>query len=883
VDIKDADHPMHGLHPTSRAAAEKFRTQDRHLSHRDNELRKLHVPHSSLLDERENRLRKVKTSEHINSHVQISQSNMDDHSLTSSPTSLHHQIDSNPDSRPSSLRDKNERGSQRLSGLEMLAIKKGHDNFWSIADHRGASKAPMNSQTRFEDELYTAMPEAAPKSTESPFRLGLEGQNSPDSRPSLSHQQDIGTNKERALQPRTSSVPTHIESSLTLPKNFHTLPEETKSVIVQHEKVKERKRDLEAIDRVTTSIARLRCGAPFTSQDEKDIFEVRRFMKLVLRDNKYGKLARKRIQEIRCNIDQRANRSPFGEPTDDEIKTWHHGLFDANDITTLKRSIPQVEEQVAELGATRNSMTNDRHRSHRKKKVTFALPSEDSHSASRPPRRYRPRNGNTTENRRKSQYASQDRQMDLLREKLRQFDASLAEGPDQSSRRELSASPENPSDNESTVSEDITGAEYYLASSQGNTAEGGHETQPGDARQRDAGPLPSAPLCGNQIIDLQLLKQMREKQTEVASQPRSETDLAEAQESDTGAISSSDEAEEEEDEDEDESPKQLFKYTVWGNFYGVENYKDNDDYRFLGTYKLEAADQKISQCVVEFLHFHAKAGIGADRWSLEIEFDYGLMEQRLHLGPDSEVEARFYVTKKVVDLGRKAYRRAKSQNVAVREAIYVVEWEHTSTPLQEPVDSERREEGQEGEEDDDELFGPDVSEPPASLEPTTTVIPSSHLVHYNDVASANRQAMRIYLDWHFLFLPGLENEYWRRLEYENAEEQLKRLGDWGLWSREETLEALQVIEEGGNEQVEEDRQEEQEGQQEQGQTEGSGGDGDQRDENEDAVQACGGGGGGGDGSDHISPGNDSAPARTQRVREHFKVWVRKAQVFGPGN
>jgi hypothetical protein len=180
-------------------------------------------------------------------------------------------------------------------------------------------------------------------------------------------------------------------------------------------------------------------------------------------------------------------------------------------------------------------------------------------------------------------------------------------------------------------------------------------------------------------------------------------------------------------------------------------------------YEVKAANQKISQCGLESQHFHTKAGIGADRWSLEIEFDHGLMEQRLHLGPDSEGKARFFVTKKVVDLGRKAYRRAKGQNVAVRETIYVVEWEHTSTLLREPVDSELREEGQE--EEEDELFGPDISESPASLEPTTTVIPSSQLVHYNDIASANRQAIRIYPDWHLLFLPGLLNEYWRRIEY----------------------------------------------------------------------------------------------------------------------
>jgi len=702
------------------------------------------------------------------------------------------QSDRDPDSKTSAYQDATQHVSKKLSGLEMLALKNGHNDFWAVSDDRGAAKAPMSSQNQIENGSHRDMVEievermSPPKSSS----FDIQSQRSQDSRQSRSQGQRRDINEEPSVQPKPTPVAIPAKTHLTLPKRFDSLPEESKSIIVQHETAKERKRDLETIDRAAASIARLRCSGFFTPQDEKELFEVYRFMKLVLRENKYGKLARKRIQDIRFNFESRAKY--YDMPTQEETKLWYDSLFDANDIATLKENLSQVEEQISELGGKRSALHSHRKSNtpSKRKTVTFSLAPEDQSPVShRPPTTHREKR-KAAKNRQTSQNASQDKQLELLRQKLSEFNHSYSREQGQSLKKDDSPASENDSD-ESTISEDVSGLEYYqhVAPRLSDSFKDNHDTDIGNTQQRQ---VESVRSRGTQQFDPQLLNEMREKQKLLDSQAESVAGLAEAGESDADVVSSSDESDYE-DEEGDDTPKQLYKYTVWGTFCGVENYVDNDKYRFHTTYKLGTANQKISECVVEFQSFFTKSGIGADRWSLEIEFDNGLMEQRVHLGPDSEVEARFFLTKELVDLGRRAYRRARAQIVAVRDAVYTVEWEHTLTPLRNQHEAEGQ--GMEG-----DLFGDETSgSPPASFEPITTTIPSSQVVHYNDAASANRGAVRIYLDWHFRFLPGLENEHWRRLEHEHAEDQLKGLGDWGLWSREETMEGeIEEEDDGGD-------------------------------------------------------------------------------------
>ncbi|KEF52518.1 uncharacterized protein A1O9_11360 [Exophiala aquamarina CBS 119918] len=852
---------------------------DRGSQHRNKQPERASAERRTIMRER---AIKRQRSEALSNDAALNEGN-----LISSPMSSDNQTNQRPKSKHSTRHDTSQKIPNRLSGLEMLALRKSRHDYWAIADHRGASRAPMGSQTQAEDELNCTILGMKAEATSSPERstFEIQSQRSQDNRRSRAERQHHDINEAPDIRPSCTSVPSLAKTSLTLPRNFDTLPEEAQSIIVQHEKAKERKRDLETIDRVTTSIARLRCIGLFTPQDERELAEVHRFIKLVLRENQYGKLARKRVQDIRCKIDQRAK--PYDMPTQNEIQRWRDSLFDANDITLLTENLSQVEERISELAGARNVTKNHRQTRQKRKAVTFNLASGDAAPTSNRASKTRRPEIRTLGNRRTSQFASQEKQMELIRQRLSEFDARLSEGRNQGLEDEADVSPENGSDNESTVSEDISGVEYYryVTPRHSDSSKDGHHTELGNPQQRQGLPAPSH---GTQQFDSRLLEEMREKQRQLDRQTGCETGPAEAGASDAGDISSSGE-EDYEDGGEDEDPKQLFQYTVWGTFCGVENYTDNDEYRFLTTYRLEFATRKVSECVVEFQSFYTKSGIGTDRWSLEIEFDNGLMDQRVHLGPDAEVEARFFVTKKVVDLGTRAYRRARAQNVAVRDAIYTVEWEHTLVPVREQHETEGR-----GEEDD--LFGEDTSRScPASFEPTTTTIPSSQLVYYNDVASANRQAMRIYLDWHFRFLPGLENEYWRRLEYENAEEQLRRLGDWGLWSREDTMEAEMEEGEAEAEAGEDDEDEEDndgdsqsdhdatenvdshKGQEEQALSESKDPRG-QREETHDENKE-------GEKERHkTKAGSDAISGRKRkRVRESFKVWVRKAQVFGPGN
>lgn len=860
------------LNPLSRAAAEKFRTQDRHISQHNDELQKQHLPQSMTLQEREDRLRRLKTSSRPTQQAQITRTSVNDLNLSPLPASkvdpkLNDKTHDSPDTSPKS--------SHRPSGLEMLALKKGHGSFWDTADHRGASKAAATSQPQFQDVIDPDLIESEPGRTNPPHepRSNNQSQTTSNHHPILSRRQGADADEEIATRSRSTSVSTKFERSLVLPKNFHTLKEEHQSIVVRHETLKERRRDLEVIDRVTRSIAQLRCAGAFTSREEKEIVEVDRFMRLVLRENKYGKLARKRIQDIRCNMDQRAQGF---EADEHELTQWYRGLFDSKDLAKLKQSLSDIQGEISEVGAIRNEQVSSRHRIHKKKTVAFALPSSQNSTRVRHPARNNRLSVSAvaTENRRDSQHAHQDRQIEEIRGKLLRFPTSLSEGPERASQGELGASSGNESDNESIVSEDTTGAEYYHAHPQNASAVADPQSQLDTTKQSDQEPPPPVPVVGSQRFDAQLLQQLRERHQARGIQANGESEAIKDGESETDTVCGPDEAEQEDDDDDDEeeeeSPKQLFLYTLWGTFFGVQKqypeYTDHDKYRFRKTYKVETAIEMMASLAQEFRYKHARAGIGADQSNTNIKLIHDLVEVHVDLGPDGEAGARFFMTRKAVSMSEKAYRRARAaQNIKVRESIYVVEWELRSTRLPE----------RESESAPEDLT-------------TTTLIPTSQLIHYNDIATANRQALRIYLDWHFRFLPGLENEYWRRLESEHAEKDLQRLGDWGLWNREETLEGMM----GAEEEWEDGDQGSREGCDRDGgpdQGEGvekandanegpdanqSGDRGRGNDQNKDNDEAE---------TDGIHAFADFTPPQYHRVRQSFRVWVREAPVFGPGN
>lgn len=104
----------------------------------------------------------------------------------------------------------------------------------------------------------------------------------------------------------------------------------------------------------------------------------------------------------------------------------------------------------------------------------------------------------------------------------------------------------------------------------------------------------------------------------------------------------------------------------------------------------------------------------------------------------------------------------------------------------------------------EDLFEDSPEDKAKALEPVETSIPYTEIKRFTSPTYANRHAVKIYLQWHYRFLPGLENEGYRRREADAMEQVLKeRLKNWGLFNREESFRGKECDDEGQQRVVEE--------------------------------------------------------------------------------
>lgn len=678
-------------------------------------------------------------------------------------------------------------------------------------------------------------------------------------------------------------------TELTLPKEFYDLPEEDQNIIFQHEAAKERRRDLDAIERVTKSVARIRCLGDFFEKEQNEITEIRKFISHVLRQGKCGKLRRKRIQSICDNMKRRAQGHE--EPIQDEVKKWMRRIFNQEDLDTLRDRIFEAKEKEEDLQVRRSALHKGRHKRNRdsrlqKKRVRFA----DQEKGIR-----------ARENRRRAQHNRQDQLINQYRMQLRLFDPieddsveieEFGFDPRQAHHRR--------SESEDEESEEENGAEFVFAPGRSHTSSGtsvmaSAPTQAleitqdyvdqdieeinrlEDARQREFGTHLSQRLTiptkstGTQAFDPELLKRMQLKKVQNleidADSGRSVAMTGSEAESDS-----------ESSHDEDDDDRQLFKYTVIGAFAGVDLYKDTDYYIFKNTYRLTSAEEEVRRVIrwVQQRSMAAKGGLEGGCWSLNTQFREGLMEQHLMLGEDVDVEARLWIEKELVALERKEFRAAKRRSLVTEKCLYAVEWEKSVTPLVEIAEQEEQQEQQEQHKDedlverlqgehssvDDELFGPDPTVDDADGDqnlqktpctpgtPTTTAtitrIAPQEIQFFTTSVLANRHAKNLYMTWHATFLRGVRNEGYRRLEDEAVEKDLEALGTWGLFSREESFTRLSADRD-------DDDDDDADGQHQQRQHR------------------------------RRQSANGNADGGNAKVEERFKVWVRRIEVLGPGN
>ncbi|KAK5235516.1 hypothetical protein LTR47_003701 [Exophiala xenobiotica] len=879
------------LNPASRAAAEQFRTQSRHLSHSKSTRRDKGPCARITLEERERRLR------------ELTRGTSSESSLGRSvrPLNLNSQFTEDDFERRPRQVDETESYSY---GIPAASHERREPRHETLVDHAGGQSAQYGASQRMSGLETLARKRSATlefdedalgrsqSSSDDTRNAGLLGDYEADQPPTQrlsgldmlarKHGLDHAARPARKTEPsdsRAAATQRPLRGvDITLPPSFDKYTEEDQKNILDHEIAKERKRDLEAIERSVHSIAYLRCLGVFTDTDQKELNEVRKFIVLVIDQGESGKMRRKRIQDIRDNMKRRADG--FQEPASADVSKWLKRIFPGK-LELVTEELAKAEDQVSDLGALRRNISAKRHnksdRKRGKKQVRFAEPSEEREiKAHRTPKLRQPNHGgaNATENRRLAQYARQDKVREHLKSQLQLFnEAEQPEVIDLPGQSELD--PCRHTDSEE--SEEDEGAQYVYGA--GRNAATSSFTAPTpfpgtrtldvdqdiqeinrleDARQKESETRVSQHFSAasqSQALDTELLKKMQAKKAlqdlgidleAIKSNTATEVEAI----SDTDSSSSSD------DDSEDED-RQVFEYTVWAVFAGIPIYKVGEEYWFKKTYDLELANRHVGILIQAVNKFHRPAdGPDSGDYSLASDFHGGLMEQHLKIGQDVKVEARIWVGKKLVDLDKKAFRSAKARKYTGQQVMYTVDWEKTVTPVVDEADidiqpetssatatkakaptqsantGERGEGAGEGEDDLDSLFGDDPTPPP---EPAEQVLTLSEAVtgvattnsrdetrFFSTSVLANRHAKDLYMAWYATFLPGVQNEGYRRLEDEAVEKQLESMGTWGLWNREESFTRVA--------------------------------------------------------SDH-----ESVNASGRRVEEKYEIWVRKVGVLGPRN
>jgi hypothetical protein len=744
--------------------------------------------------------------------------------------------------------------SRPLSGFELLAAKKKAQD-----DHKNVDNECIDKITdvsyRPNDQRVSGLQMLAAK------KAGLEDDTSNPERPTFA--------------PVSSRAPA--TKDLTLPKNFSQLAETEKEVIIQHEAAKEKKRDLDVIGSVFWDFAQLLCFpnrelTDRTMQTETDeLYDIGRFIGLVVDQNKCGKVRRKRIQDIRENIKRRIEKAArhAPEPTEATIMKEMRRTFRPEHIDFVHKELPKVERLIDHWGHLRRSGRDSRKASRKRgsqevtprKQVRFADEEEPDavySFPSRSPKLTKPlkalkQPGSATENRRQAQYHHQDRLEEKLRAQLKLFETADAEeiADLQTQVANTQAELERIYREDESDSEEEDGAEFVFGAGLDVT-----RSRPGQdineinslkdagqkasdihtAQQEEQGRQAPGQLKSRQSFDPELLRQMqlnRAKQLAQVADPSIIEDKATAvaldSDTDDGTAASSD------DEDEDED-RHVCKYVVWGAHRGLANYEDADHYRITATYDKGRAEKRVREHIIGVQgQLPAGTVFDAANWSCNTVYRDGLLEQHLMLGADVNHEARVWIEKELVDLGEKRFRQAKRRHAVVERFTYKVYWEKTVTP----VLAEGAEDAEQATDKTttapksdrfDDLFGSSASPEPASPEMTearardavVTEISRDEIEArtFSCAVYANRDAKDVFLAWYYTFLPGFANEGYRRQEDESMEQTLESLGDWGLFDRSESL---------------------------------------QREE------------------------PDGANGVTRKVDEKFRVWVKKIAVKGPGN
>lgn len=761
------------VHPASCEAAEQFRTQSRHLDHGQQELVTDITGYN--LQTGECRLRQLTYGNE--KHQKFNQSKY----LPYKKFENRFQEDSGPTNSSSDLslglrRNDSTNDTVQNSTVNRRAqvLEKSYD-VESIAKEKGA----------------TASTTAA---------LSVSSQNPTSGLGLLAvkvNQESMNSRSGKLPNKTTFSTVPHLKAThllpkdLTLPVNFERLRPERQELVIEHERLKERIRDLQLIKPLFTVVGRLKSLVPLTESEEREVQEARRFVALVVDQSLPGKSQRKRAATIRLNFKKKTQR--YDDISEDQAAYWCSLLLSRERIDKIDHELEIAEFRANELQTSRSQMTARAGSSHSKAR---RQPTSNE--------RRRPISANL--NREKWSYQAK---LESNLELFKTFDSqkeTSEQGAECSSTESDLACPTYNQDEDPT-SEEEDGAQFVFGA--GRSSQTSRNVNSFTASV----PFPELPLYNNldEVQDLEEINRLEDEiqrcERPTNSQAVARKDLQSLKSStqdfhrdlflkmqdrkaQLNAITRNEHGiEDNEDTCSDSGssdlemhtasstePKELFQYRVLAQFVGVDNYEAGIEYVFKTTYSLDKANENVRLLIQQVQHDDYSDEFR--RWTLQAtHHESGTLDQTLTIGINSAVQAHVWVDRQLISNRDRAYWRARRYSGSNRKShdIFAVDWTKTITTRSIPAEAIEEE----------DLFGPETD---STSTTTTEHAPTSSIKYFRLVSQANRHAKDVMLAWYSNIRPSLAEEYARRILDEACEAQLRRLGEEGIWDRTETVE-----------------------------------------------------------------------------------------------
>lgn len=195
-----------------------------------------------------------------------------------------------------------------------------------------------------------------------------------------------------------------------------------------------------------------------------------------------------------------------------------------------------------------------------------------------------------------------------------------------------------------------------------------------------------------------------------------------------------------------------FRYSVTGHFYGVDIYRDADEYTFQHHYSRTQAEERVRKIISQLI----------SRYALQ----HGLFDVKTSFGPEGmayqelmlhsqELYAKLWIDKELIDLSRMYARKARKMDVIDVRSNWYVHWEKrvetkTSTPAGASI-------GNSASDDEDPLFGNSTPDSPAVDINIATERPDlADLEIFNNAYQANICAKDLYMTWYASFAAAHE-------------------------------------------------------------------------------------------------------------------------------